>query len=438
MIRLDLSNNSISLLDGSVFSKDSKLEFLELSHNSLTSVSGTFNRTRRMRELKLSSNEIRDVTDAFKGLTLLRKISLRCNLVTHIPDDAFSDNHELAEINLCENKILWMGTNAFRGLVTLNTLLLQGNELLSLNGSLRHLPKIQYLDASFNAFQSLGRAEFENNGRLAFIRLLGNNISNLRGAFIRAGEMQSLNLRNNQVEVLRRSDFPRRMAAKPTLIIHDNPLMCDCRLAWLIRPGSEVHINNYPTCEGPFWLRGKRLRDLTAIDLVRWESECEPGCKCTCHEDSFGERAISVNCSSAALNRAPQVFPKGTTRLDLNGNGLLQLDDGIANGAPHLAVLSLKDNLLSTLNESSIPETVQSLDLRNNRLERFPHALVLVRNLTSLWLSGNPFICDCADYPFRQWIEAHGETALDILHTRLSYSHIVYSLDILIILPHFS
>lgn len=414
VIRLNLSNNSISYLDESVFSKDSKLEFLALSDNNLTSVTGTFNRTRRMRELRLSSNQIHDITDAFKGLTFLRKISMRSNLVTHIPDDAFSDNSELAEINLSENKIRWMGRNALKGLVTLNKLLLQGNQLLSLNGSIRNLPKLRYLDASFNAIQSLERAEFTNNGRLTFIKLMANNISNLRGAFIGAGEMVSLILRNNQVEVLRRTDFPRRMPAKPTLTLDDNPLICDCRLAWLVRRDSEVRINNYPTCEGPPWLRGKKLPGLTAMDMVRWESECEPGCKCTCHEDTFGELAISVNCSSAALGRPPEVFPKGTTRLDLTGNGLLQLDDGIVNGAPHLTVLSLKNNLLSTLNASSVPETVHSLDLRNNRLERFPHALVLVRNLTSLWLSGNPFICDCADYPFRQWIEAHGDTVRDV------------------------
>ncbi|XP_077543478.1 uncharacterized protein LOC144155739 isoform X2 [Haemaphysalis longicornis] len=414
MTRLDLTNNSISLLDEIVFRKDSKLEFLGLSDNNLTSVSGTFNTTRRMKELTLSSNKINDITDAFKGLTLLRKISMESNLVTHIPDDAFSDNSELTEINFSQNKIRWVGRNALKGLVKLRGLFLQGNELLSLNGSLRHLPEIRFLDASFNAIQSLERGEFENNGRLTSIELMENNISNLRGAFIGADEMKSLNLRKNQVQVLRRSDFPLRMPAKPTLTLAENPLMCDCRLAWLVRRDREVQINNYPTCEGPPWLRGKRLHDVTAIDLVRWKIDCQPGCKCRCNEDSFGERAISVNCSSAALNRTPEVFPKGTTRLDLNGNGLLQLDDGIANGAPHLAVLSLRNNLLSTLNSSYIPETVHSLDLRNNRLERFPHSLVLVRNLTSLWLSGNPFICDCADYPFRQWIEAHGETVPDV------------------------
>ncbi|KAH9362712.1 hypothetical protein HPB48_001191 [Haemaphysalis longicornis] len=173
MIRLDLSNNSISRLDESVFGEDSKLELLQLPDNSLTSVSGTFNRTRLLKELKLTSNQINNITDAFKGLTILRKISLSRNLVTHIPDDAFSDNSELVEINLSENKIRWVGTNALKGLVTLRWLLLQGNKLLSLNGSLRHLPKIQHLDASFNAIQSLEWGEFANNGRLTSIEANG-------------------------------------------------------------------------------------------------------------------------------------------------------------------------------------------------------------------------------------------------------------------------
>lgn len=414
MARLDLSRNSIFYLNESVFNTDSRLEYLELSENKLASVTGVFGRTRRLKDLKLSSNRIEDITSAFEGLTLLKKISLRSNLVTHVPDGTFRDNSGLVEINLSDNRIQWVGRNAFMGLVILDKLLLQDNLLLALNGSSRNLPKLRYVDASHNAIQYLENGEFANDGRLASIELTANNISDVRGAFTGAQNLVGLFLRRNRVELLRRSDFAKALKNKPTVILDENPLMCDCRMAWLMRPDSEARAGNYLTCTGPQWLKGKLFNWLTKDDLMRWEKDCESGCRCDCREDSLGDRAIAVDCTSAALNRMPQVFPEGTTELDLRDNRIEELGEDLINGAPRLQVLSLRNNLLTSFNVTKIPESVRSLDLSSNRMKRFPYALVTKHKLTSLRLSANPFVCECADYPFRQWIEAHGDVILDV------------------------
>lgn len=415
MTYLDLSRNSITYLNESVFNTGSRLEYLGLSENKLASVTGVFDRTRRLKDLKLSSNRIKDITDAFKGLTLLRKLSLRSNLVTHIPDGTFRDSDGLDEINLSDNKIQWVGRNAFRGLVILDKLLLQDNLLLALNGSARNLPKLRYIDASSNAIQYLENGEFANDDRLASIQLTSNNISHVRGAFTGAKNLAGLYLRRNQVEVLRRSDFAKVLKKKPTIILDENPLLCDCRMSWLtLRRDGAVRAGNYPTCLGPQWLKGKLLSTLTKNDLIRWEHDCELGCRCDCREDSLGDRAIAVNCTSAALNRAPQVFPEGTTYLELGENRIEELGDALVNGAPRLKVLSLRKNLLTNLNVTNVPENVRSLDLSSNRMKRFPYDLVTKHNLTSLRLSANPFSCECADYPFRQWIESHGHVITDV------------------------
>ncbi|KAK8778012.1 hypothetical protein V5799_020647 [Amblyomma americanum] len=414
MTRLYLNNNNISRLHGSVFHVESKLEILSLADNALTSVAGTFSRTRRMSDLRLFSNRIEDISDAFKGLTLLRKLSLMDNLVTHVPDGTFSDNSGLLEINLSNNRIWWVGKYAFKGIVTLEKVLLQNNRLLALNGSFKNLPKLRYVDASYNSIQSLEKGEFTNNGRLTSIHLAANNISTVQWAFTGASNLTVLVLRKNRVELLRRSDFARVLRVRPAFTIDDNPLLCDCRLAWLVRPDAEVQMRNYAACEGPPWLKGKLLADLTQNDLTKWQQDCQPGCQCDCVEDGIGDRAIHVDCSSAALNRAPKVYPEGTTQLELRNNRLEELDDALVNGAPHLQILSLKNNLLSSLNATNVPEKLRSLDISENRLKRFPHALVSQRELRTLRLSGNPFTCECSDYPFRQWIEAHGNAVLDI------------------------
>ncbi|KAH7983728.1 hypothetical protein HPB52_013982 [Rhipicephalus sanguineus] len=377
MSRVEISNNSVSRLHQSVFHPYSRLEHLALSGNEITSVRGTFKNINWVKELSLSLNKIEDITDVFKGLALLRVLSLRNNLVSYIQDDTFSENRGLVDINLSDNRIKWVGRNAFKGLVTLNRLILRGNQLLSLNGSVSYLPLAQYLDASFNLIQSLEKGEFFNNGRLTFIQLAANNISDVQGAFTGVTNLVGLVLSGNQVELLRRTDFAERLDARLTITIDDNPLMCDCRLAWLRGRNSKVHTRGYPKCDSPPRLKGKLLHDLTRRQLILWEERCETGCRCDCHEGSLGERTIAVNCSSAALYRTPRVFPEGTTRLELRDNRIEELDDALVNGAPHLEVLSLKNNLLTRLNVSNIPEKVRSLDLRGNRMKRLPYALIL-------------------------------------------------------------
>ncbi|KAL1479850.1 hypothetical protein MTO96_034776 [Rhipicephalus appendiculatus] len=269
--------------------------------------------------------------------------------------------------------------------------------MISLNGSVSSLPKLHYLDASYNTILKLEAGEFGSNPGLSAIRLEENNITDVQRAFIGATGLQSLNLAGNQVGVLQRN----------------NPLICDCRLAWLMEEDSDIQTRGIATCEEPLRLKGKYLRDLAQEEFFRWEYECEPGCQCDCHAGSLRRREISVNCSSATMGRIPNVLPEGTTRLDLSGNQLRRLDDTIKKAAPHLQILSLKDNVLLIVNVTSIPETVNTLDLRGNRIKRLPFMLVKQLNLTSVWLSGNHYSCDCSDYSFRQWIRSHENVVQD-------------------------
>ncbi|KAK8770262.1 hypothetical protein V5799_013273 [Amblyomma americanum] len=410
---LDLSSNQISYLNESIFGANSSLEYLNLSQNRLTSVNGTFKNTRRIRDLNLSYNRITTITDAFTSLTSLKKLSLKYNLLTHVPDDTFNDNVELLQIDMDANNIQWIGRTTFQRLSTVTDFRVRNNNLISLNGSVRPLLSIKYFDAAFNEIGYLEKGEFERNKFLEFISLMGNNISNVEGAFTGAVSLKGLGLAGNHIERIRRGDFPQDMKATPQVILDHNPLLCDCRIAWLMRQDSEVRLARNPTCGNPPWLKGKSLNTLTKEDIISWEDGCPQACRCECREDSLGARSIAVNCSSAALKEVPKRFPRGMNELDLSDNLLEQLDSTLKMGAPQVQVLSFRDNRLSSLNLSAIPETVHSLDLRGNRLAKLPLVLVDALNLTSLWLSDNPFDCDCSDYPLRQWIEGRHHVITD-------------------------
>nr|XP_054928923.1 protein toll-like [Dermacentor andersoni] len=207
LTKLDLKNNSISFLNDSYFAHDSILEHIDISMNRLTTLSKAFNWTRKIEVMKLSFNKILDISDAFSELTELRELYLRGNLISCIQPRTFQGNVHLIHIDLDLNNIRWIAKHAFEGLLSLRRLHLDRNLLVSLNGSVRNLPQLQYLGASFNVISSLEKWEFGNISALTAIYLEGNNISNVEGAFIGVTGLLSLNLGNNQVELLRRSDF---------------------------------------------------------------------------------------------------------------------------------------------------------------------------------------------------------------------------------------
>ncbi|XP_065296671.2 protein toll-like [Dermacentor albipictus] len=413
LTKLDLKNNSISFLNDSYFAHDSILEHIDFSMNKVTTLSNVFNRTRMIKVMKLSFNQILDISVAFIGLTKLRELYLKGNLISSIEHRTFQDNIRLIHIDLASNNIRWIAKNAFEGLLSLRRLHLDRNLLLSLNGSIRNLPQLQYLGAAFNEISSLEKWEFGSTSALTAICLQANNITNVEGAFIGVTGLLSLNLGDNQVELLRRSDFALEISGALAVTIYNNPLICDCRLAWLIKADSEIRTTRMTTCMQPWWLKGKQLRELAQEDFFRWEDGCDPGCHCRCNDESLDRREIDANCSSATIGRIPNVLPDGTIRLDLSGNELGYLDGTVKKAAPHLEVLSLNNNALSRLNVSSIPEKVHSLDLRGNKLNRLPYSLVTQLNLSSIWLSGNRYACECVDYRFRQWIQAHGNVVPD-------------------------
>nr|XP_054928922.1 leucine-rich repeat-containing protein 15-like [Dermacentor andersoni] len=227
LVILNLAHNSISYVNESIFSFSSKLEYLNLSRNKLITLTGAFNRVRQIRGLQLSFNNIDNITGVLSGLSRLRKLSFRNNLLSCNPDGTFSDNGDLLTLDLASNNIRWLGRDAFKGLLTLRQLRLQSNQLLSLNGSVRGLPKLEYLGLSFNVLQVVESGEFENDAALTTISFAKNNISSVEGAFTGATALRSLHLADNRVKRLLRRDFSPNMSSEMIIKLESNVLLCD-------------------------------------------------------------------------------------------------------------------------------------------------------------------------------------------------------------------
>uniref|UniRef100_A0A090X7P0 Putative toll-like receptor 6 n=1 Tax=Ixodes ricinus TaxID=34613 RepID=A0A090X7P0_IXORI len=382
--KLTLSGVNVEVLPASWFSNLSVF-ILIINHSPLKYIEDTaFNGINRVSKVMLENNMLMTIPRALKSFKVLKSLHIPRNLIKAVNDELYSLG-ELKELNLRSNLIEKIDEDALKNQVHLNKLYLQNNRL-------EDIPPLL----------------FKNTKHLEHIDLHGNRIKAI-GDSIRDMPF----LKSNQLSTMHRKSFPNSLMTLETLAVDGNPLLCDCQITWLLDslpPGTKRGV---PVCASPPRLAGRMLYNLTVNDLVAWPEDCDNGCTCQCHEDSMTGWAVHVNCSGGDLKQLPRTFPENARKLDLSGNSVEHLDERLVAKAPGLRSLSLRGNLLSSVDRSTIPENVTVLDLRDNRLKRFPLDLVSTLNLTRIWLAGNPWSCDCEDYAFRQWAEGHSDMIQD-------------------------
>ncbi|XP_026323127.1 protein toll-like [Hyposmocoma kahamanoa] len=159
-------------------------------------------------------------------------------------------------------------------------------------------------------------------------------------------------------------------------VIMNFTLDCDCHGAWFARAARDYVITAI--------LAG--CSDGTPLTIVPPERvEC----------DKF-------SCEGCICRR---LWKDNMTRANCTARGLLTLPR-----VPALKEINASNNLIETIYAHDLPQTLQSLDLRNNRLARLDEAVVValfeIPN-RGVQLSGNPIICDCENKPFLEALRDH-------------------------------
>ena len=193
--RLDLDRNRITEINRNAFRHlEHSLEALHFGENGISTLhESAFPPLRRLRALNLDHNRLRYVYHhAFQGLDGLVSLSLNGNQISLLPDDVFSNLHNLTVLHLQDNELIHVWTKTFNGLWSLQTLNLSRNRL-------SNLPE---------------------------------------GVFHQSTGLIRLSLDGNKLRTLRRCAFA-RTARLRSLSLLDNPVVCECRLAWMAQPQDE-------------------------------------------------------------------------------------------------------------------------------------------------------------------------------------------------------
>jgi Leucine-rich repeat (LRR) protein len=243
---LDLSNNYIPLLKCNTFSGLSSLRILKLNWNKLRTITvGAFRHLHTLTFLTLTNNEISSLlAGVFQGLTSLETLLLYdnelssleegvfgavCRKLTYPPYDipvsgeayhnscceAFNSLSSLQHLDLSLNKLKYIHPHTFICNVQLLTLKLSFNLMLSLDTNFLFIPSLRELEMLFCNITKLSNDTFKWTPKLSKLDLVRNKI--------RTVDVESL----------------KQFVKLELLYIHDNPLVCDCKLQetwyWLHR-----------------------------------------------------------------------------------------------------------------------------------------------------------------------------------------------------------
>lgn len=294
LVTLSLARNRLKIFPAGAFSGLLSLRSLDISHNEiLVFLDSTFGDLSALRSLKAAGNDLVFVSrQAFAGLTSLRELRLdACNL-TAIPTEAFAQLGGLRRFHLHCLTLVTLPNYSFRPLEHLKELLisdspllenLSGNSLFGLNltslairrsklgavpyGSLHHLVYLVYLDLSYNPIAYIHGSLLGDLLRLQELHLVGGSLLAVEvGAFRGLTHFTLLNVSRNLLTTLEAGAFHSADALK-ALGLDNNPLVCDCRLLWVVRRHRHLDFGgNPPTCS-----TSVRLQDWSFLDLTEAE-----------------------------------------------------------------------------------------------------------------------------------------------------------------------
>lgn len=303
---LNFCSNLLQLVPAGVLSGLTNLTRLDLSHNRLVVLlDHAFQDLRRLTSLEVGDNELVFISQrAFTGLLGLQSLTLERSNLTVVPTDALAHLHSLVELRMRYLSISFLKPFSFKRLsrlrrleidywpfldtlpplslhgLNLTTLFITNTNLSAFPGSaLRNLPYLTHLNLSYCRIQHIHQGDLGQLPHLLELRLQGAQLVSIEPfAFVGLKSLQLLDVSQNRLDSLERGVFA-SPGSLQRLCLGGNPLVCDCRLLWLLnshKPPSLQILDAQPECSAPEHLLGKTLRDLKEPLVSRYMTCTKP------------------------------------------------------------------------------------------------------------------------------------------------------------------
>ena len=126
---------------------------------------------------------------------------------------------------------------------------------------------------------------------------------------------------------------------------------------------------------------------------------------CTCHYSPW-DRVSIFNCQNKSLTSLSETVLEDTDWLFLSGNNLGSLNK-VPDYLKNITLLDLRSSNITLIDEKLmeiIIKSVKHLDIRGNNLTEIPQIITKADNISKLWISGNPYLCNCDTLWMRDWL----------------------------------
>lgn len=208
------------------------------------------------------------------------KLNLQRNSMRKLYFNSFQHLNNAIAINLGNNALQDIHAGAFNGLGILKRLFLHENKLeVFRNDTFLGLESLEYLQADYNVIKKIESGAFRHLHKLRVLILNDNLIPVLPNYLFRSVSLTHLDLRGNRLKILPYKGTLEYVGRNLMEIqLEENPWNCVCEIVqlktWLERIPYTALVGEI-TCEYPFHLHGKDLREIKRSELCPLLSDGE-------------------------------------------------------------------------------------------------------------------------------------------------------------------
>ncbi len=324
----------------------------------------------------------------------LKKVQIFKSDSKSIIDSIKLFNTSVETINISETLLTQMPNNLFKHLINLKHLNLSNNNLTEFDSN----------------------SLLSSNNRLITLDLSHNQLNSINLMNLNALEMLSIS--DNHLKTIKEFDIFKRNHKIKSLLIENNEWNCNQELNWLLNYTINYSNRDQMRCSHPEIAKGMSF----SHRLSALQTPICLQCECLLRNKDV----MSVNCSDKHLkslpNHLPSFIPTKIVRLDNNDIKNMSLDLVALNDWRNVTYLHLNNNTIDSfvgLEGTKLLKNLVALHMAYNRLREIPpYILEQLSHLDELYLSENPWNCDCKTTVFQGWLQQHFKIVKDVDNIR--------------------
>ncbi|XP_024612444.1 nephrocan-like [Neophocaena asiaeorientalis asiaeorientalis] len=394
--KLYVSHSKIQHLQLSNFAQMSALEdFILLASGTESVENDTFKTLSTLKTLELWKNKLRQVPSALPASLEVLKLNDNSIYVLHRSD--FEGLKKLKILELKNNLISSLPPSMLSSLVSLQSLVLDSNNIESVNGPLA-LPHLEHLSMENNKLHLIPASFFTSLQSLQFLSFSSNFLTKIPINLPKS--LLSLKMERNRLKVVRFQDM-KHLENLSHLYLSENSLS-SIDGAQLLANLTTLELSQNQLQTLPLRLPA-RLQKLDISNNLIQKVTAQDFKDLRDLKHLFLDNNIVSLFEAGALQRCFQL-----SNLALEQNLLLSIPLRLP---ATLARLDLKGNAIQDIAERELKDLkqLQVLNLRNNKISALDlKALEVLPRLRHLYLDGNPWNCTCSLLRAREVLKAKG------------------------------